>query len=509
MPNIIKLDAERCTGCGICAGTCPEFVFESNGPCRPVSVARPELCLGCMACEEDCAVGALRVHRLPEGMHEKDIPEPCMGIDTDKVYDLLIVGAGPAGLGAAIRGRMLGLDLAVLDRLPSPRRSHHPDGGLIASVPDIYMLKETSDGGLRIDELDVNFSPEMVRGRLHNFILMGPDGVATKKERGLPTGFAVVWKDRFVETLAQKAVQLGAIIAWNSRVRKISRLGELSVLTLDGGTEIKARVVISAEGITGSLAHSAGIKVNEKPVGWSFGVAVDMPALENPVDECGFVVGNPDSSPGSPAAMSYWSSGPSWTELMPGTLQKGRHRELDRPLHEYVSDWLEKDSRILARLGCTPEIPGRFSDGCRGFLRRLPENMVGDGIIAVGDSVTTCGMITNLGALKTGDIAAEVAASAIRSGDTGQAALSEFERRFRKLSLRSGMNWMFGPLMDAPMHLPKDKLKELFEMLSHLEMSVVQGGGFAALWELMKFFLRIMPKLMLRPDIRPYLTGGK
>ena len=43
-----------------------------------------------------------------------------MSADSDAVYDLAIVGAGPAGLAAAVTAAGLGLRTAVFDEQPEP-----------------------------------------------------------------------------------------------------------------------------------------------------------------------------------------------------------------------------------------------------------------------------------------------------------------------------------------------------------------------------------------------------
>ena len=54
----IKIDEEKCDGCGTCVDTCPVEVFEI----REKSVAvNPDECLVCLACEVQCPSGAIKV----------------------------------------------------------------------------------------------------------------------------------------------------------------------------------------------------------------------------------------------------------------------------------------------------------------------------------------------------------------------------------------------------------------------------------------------------------------
>ena len=133
--NVVQIDSQKCNGCGLCTRTCPELVLERGAaPNRLAQVAKPGLCIGCMACEEDCPTRAIRVFRLPDQATMDDVPAPGLGLDPQILYDLVVVGAGPAGLTAAIRARLLGFDRGrcgptSIAQTGSPSRRRHAGRG--------------------------------------------------------------------------------------------------------------------------------------------------------------------------------------------------------------------------------------------------------------------------------------------------------------------------------------------------------------------------------------------
>lgn len=56
----IRVDKDKCSGCGECISVCPGGVFEfdDDGKSEPV---RPEDCQECCSCVEVCPEGAISV----------------------------------------------------------------------------------------------------------------------------------------------------------------------------------------------------------------------------------------------------------------------------------------------------------------------------------------------------------------------------------------------------------------------------------------------------------------
>ena len=170
------VDLSRCLGCGTCVEACPEEgVLELlHGQAAVVHGAR---CVGHGRCAEECPVGAIAV-RLADVAERRDLPALTDGLESNTqpglflagevtgyalvrtaighgtavadevarrrarapraegVRDLVIVGAGPAGLACALESKRQGLDYVVLEQAElGGTVSKYPRAKLVLTQP--------------------------------------------------------------------------------------------------------------------------------------------------------------------------------------------------------------------------------------------------------------------------------------------------------------------------------------------------------------------------------------
>lgn len=164
------------------------------------------------------------------------------------MYDILIVGAGPAGTAAALTARKNGLSVALLDKATFPRQKCCGDGlttGALRHLDDLGLEPTTLPSWKRVDDVKVA-GPD---GRLRNFPL--PAG------RGL---FAVaVRREELDAELLRMARQAGADVHEQTAIEQIDDVGD-HVLVTANAQQFSAKMVIAADGMWSPTRKLLGLQ---------------------------------------------------------------------------------------------------------------------------------------------------------------------------------------------------------------------------------------------------------
>jgi digeranylgeranylglycerophospholipid reductase len=352
------------------------------------------------------------------------------GLALQRRYDVVVVGAGPAGSTAARRAAELGLAVLLLEKrqeIGSPVRCAEGVGhGLL--VPFI--------------ELDEHCISAMIDKA--QFTTMVGDRTETKRAEG---GRGHVLERRvFDRILAEKAVEAGAQLAIKTAARGLLIEGggvRGVIVEGQGNMEIEAAVVIGADGVESRVGPWAGLDTT-LPQKDAMACAQFLLAGIDMDPTCCYFYISQELAPGGYAWVFPKGEGKANVGL-------GVQADMAaKPALDYLTRFVEGQPHLAQGSPVTLVVGGVP-------VALPPERLVTDGCMLVGDAARqadplTGGGITN--AMTAGQYAAEVAAQAIEAGDTSVRKLAEYEGRWaatlgRRMARNYRLKERFGPAQRA------------------------------------------------------------
>lgn len=355
-------------------------------------------------------------------------------------YDVVVVGAGPAGSSSAYSAAKSGMKVALIEKEVTVSHSVRTSG--------VTWIDTIREFGI----------PQNCYNPIKNYTFYSPNNEATISSKE-PMA-AVLNVRKTYRWLAECAQNVGAELFVNTTVTDADKRPtgiSLNATSPNGDFKFNSKIVIDASGFQSVVAKSLGFVTQWKRFG--AGAEYEAEVEGAPSDTWWLMVGQ-----------KYSPAGYAWMFPLGGNIVRigvgiGKPESPVDPT-ERLKDLIEKKVGPIAKLGKIKPLEFHYglipNDG-------LSRRTVYDNLILVGDSAGQANPLVLEGiryAIRFGRIAGEIAAKAISNGDTSEAPLSPYEEAwkksiFSKISSASKVQSRWIKLSDKEWDKELDIIKEL------------------------------------------------
>lgn len=327
-------------------------------------------------------------------------------------YDVLVIGAGPAGSIAARNAAEKGLDVLLIEK-----RQEIGDPVRCAEGVSKECLKK-----------HVEIDKKWICADLKASHIYAPDGTRIEMAEEISGGEVgyVLERKVFDRALAEQAARAGAEVRVKTRATDLiledGFVRGAKLMHLGKTYDVRAKIVIGADGIESKVGRWAGIDTSLKPIDIETCTQYLIAGVDIAQDHCEFYVGN-EIAPGG--YIWIFPKGEGKANVGIGILGSRAGKFKPRPV-DYLNSFMEKkfpDARIIEMVYGGVPVSGSI------------EKTSANGLMLIGDAARQSDPITGggiLNAMEAGKLAGEAAYAAISAGDVSFQKLEEvYEKRWR------------------------------------------------------------------------------
>ncbi len=314
-----------------------------------------------------------------------------------RTLDVAVVGAGPAGLYAALLLAEEGFDVGVLEEHPAVGAPAHCTGVISDEVSDLFKVPDS-----------------LVLNRPSACAVVSPSGRAVRIDGG-DEEIAVIDRAQFDAELGLAALRAGAEIRTGFRVDRVSIEPGRVVATSAHGVGVAARVCLLASGVNYALQRQLGLGL---PTMFLHSAQLEVDAVDAPA-VVELHLGRETAPEGFAWVVPVRRDGRA--RLRIGLMARGdAEGHLDRFLHR---------AAVAERLAARPGAATRRLLPLGPLAKTYAER-----VLAVGDAAGLTKPTTGGGifySLLSGLLAAETLVPALRRDQLGASSLIAYERRWK------------------------------------------------------------------------------